>query len=341
LSSLAVPIRKPLTAPWSPDGERGREVAADRLAAVEDLALARGRWLLGRAEGQHLCAWLGGLDAGRQQAELSHEARGDARPAVGVLGLVHARVVERDRSVVLPQPAGWVVDDGASADPRPVSPVRVEEFTFSAVSVGKLAVTLLQLIRERALALPDDEALIDELRNVRLRESSPGVYRLDHDRGRHDDRAVALALAATALIERPTAEPARWASARSSSTRPSRTRSTGSSTSRSRIGGASTARIPAAARSRTSRVRLTAPSPWRGCSRSGRPPAQGGADPSASERLAVLHLQVSSASFSKDALTSPLAFTVTWVIRRTTQLFPPPLVVRLKRLTTGNDALPL
>ena len=80
--------------------------------------------------------------------------------------------------------------------------IPVEEFSFTAASVGKLASTLLTLIREHALALPDDPELLDELRNVRLRESAPGVYRLDHDRGRHDDRAVALALAATWLTER-------------------------------------------------------------------------------------------------------------------------------------------
>jgi hypothetical protein len=37
---------------------------------------------------------------------------------------------------------------------------------------------------------------------VRLRESTPGVYRLDHDTSGHDDRAVALGLAALALTER-------------------------------------------------------------------------------------------------------------------------------------------
>jgi len=45
--------------------------------------------------------------------------------------------------------------------------------------------------------------LLDELAHVRLRESSPGVYRLDHDSGRHDDRAVALALAVTTLLQDP------------------------------------------------------------------------------------------------------------------------------------------
>jgi phage terminase large subunit-like protein len=90
--------------------------------------------------------------------------------------------------------------------------IPVGEFTFSAASVGKLAMTLLQLIREHALALPSDADLLDELRNVRLRESSPGVFRLDHDRNRHDDRAVALALAATWLVERPTPQPMRTSS---------------------------------------------------------------------------------------------------------------------------------
>ena len=37
---------------------------------------------------------------------------------------------------------------------------------------------------------------------VRLRESGPGVYRLDHDASGHDDRAVAPGLAALALTER-------------------------------------------------------------------------------------------------------------------------------------------
>ena len=80
--------------------------------------------------------------------------------------------------------------------------VSVQEFTFGSASVGRLATTLVELVREHALALPDDADLLDELRNVRLRESSPGVYRLDHDRNRHDDRAVAVSLAASHLVEK-------------------------------------------------------------------------------------------------------------------------------------------
>jgi len=80
--------------------------------------------------------------------------------------------------------------------------VRVVEFPFTAQSVSKLALRLHGAIRDHALALPDDEPLLDELRNVRLRETSPGVYRLDHDHGRHDDRAIALALTLDHLLPR-------------------------------------------------------------------------------------------------------------------------------------------
>lgn len=79
--------------------------------------------------------------------------------------------------------------------------VPCQQFTFSATSVGKLGLALYQLLRAHRLALPDDPDLLDELANVRLRESSPGVYRLDHDPDKHDDRAVSLALAAWWLLE--------------------------------------------------------------------------------------------------------------------------------------------
>ncbi len=84
--------------------------------------------------------------------------------------------------------------------------IRCVEFTFSSASVGHLATTLHLLLRNRALALPDDPDLIEELAAVRLRETSPGTFRMDHDPGKHDDRAIALALAAQHLLtKRPPA----------------------------------------------------------------------------------------------------------------------------------------
>jgi hypothetical protein len=78
-----------------------------------------------------------------------------------------------------------------------------EEFTFSSQSVGRIAAALHRALKDRLLALPDDEELLDELRNVRLEERAPGVVRLAHDPDRHDDRAVALAMAVHRLVEEP------------------------------------------------------------------------------------------------------------------------------------------
>lgn len=79
--------------------------------------------------------------------------------------------------------------------------VKVEEFVFSSSSVARLASVLHELLRTRRISLPDDAELLSELANVRLRETStPGLIRLDHDPGQHDDRAIALALAALALL---------------------------------------------------------------------------------------------------------------------------------------------
>jgi phage terminase large subunit-like protein len=80
------------------------------------------------------------------------------------------------------------------------SGVTVTEFPFSQQSVGRLAVTLHTTIRDHHLALYDDGDLIDELSNVRLRETSPGVLRMDHDADKHDDRAIALALAVQEIV---------------------------------------------------------------------------------------------------------------------------------------------
>jgi phage terminase large subunit-like protein len=60
----------------------------------------------------------------------------------------------------------------------------VEEYTFTQTSISRLAQRLYLLLRHRALALPPDEDLLDELAKVRLRETSPAIYRMDHDPGR-------------------------------------------------------------------------------------------------------------------------------------------------------------
>jgi len=81
--------------------------------------------------------------------------------------------------------------------------VRVVEFTFSSASVGRVASVLHRLLHDHAISLPADEALLDELAHVRLRETAPGVVRLAHDSDRRDDRAVAVSMAAATLLEWP------------------------------------------------------------------------------------------------------------------------------------------
>jgi hypothetical protein len=79
--------------------------------------------------------------------------------------------------------------------------IAAEPFTFTVAGNAHLASTMVRLLRERALRIPaDDDDLIDELLHVNLRETSQGTLRMDHDAGRHDDRAVAIALAAQHLL---------------------------------------------------------------------------------------------------------------------------------------------
>jgi hypothetical protein len=80
--------------------------------------------------------------------------------------------------------------------------VHVSEFAFTQDSHARLATTLYNLIRSHSLSLPDDADLIDELARLRLKESLPGMLRLDHELGRHDDRAIAIGMAANSLIEK-------------------------------------------------------------------------------------------------------------------------------------------
>ncbi len=73
--------------------------------------------------------------------------------------------------------------------------VRAKEWEFTSTSVGHVATALVQTFRNRQIHVPDLPLLKDELLRVRLRESAPGVTRLDHDRGAHDDQAVCIGMA--------------------------------------------------------------------------------------------------------------------------------------------------
>lgn len=86
--------------------------------------------------------------------------------------------------------------------------VRCVEYVFSTAGVNRLARTLFTALRDRAIALPDDPELLAELAGVRLVETGPGLLRLDHRSGEHDDQAVAVAMCAAHLLDRPGPRPA-------------------------------------------------------------------------------------------------------------------------------------
>ena len=78
--------------------------------------------------------------------------------------------------------------------------VRAKEWNFTTTSVGEVASALVQTFRNRQIFVPDLPILKDELLRVRLRETAPGVTRLDHDKGAHDDQAVCIGMGCRILL---------------------------------------------------------------------------------------------------------------------------------------------
>lgn len=78
--------------------------------------------------------------------------------------------------------------------------VRGEAWNFTSSSVGLIATALVQAFRNQQIMVPDIPVLEEELLRVRLRESSVGSVRLDHEKGAHDDQAVVIGMAAHILL---------------------------------------------------------------------------------------------------------------------------------------------
>lgn len=88
----------------------------------------------------------------------------------------------------------------------------VRAVNFTAGTNSRRAQMLLRLVRDRAMDLPDDEALRSELLSLRLQEgSTPGVLRLTSESSSgHHDRVTAVMLAAEDLLGQATGN---WAEA--------------------------------------------------------------------------------------------------------------------------------
>jgi len=161
----------------------GRYVVSLDIGIVNDRTVMSVMHMEETARGGTSCST--GSSGGRQQGGPRRPRRRPGHAARADDGLLLRRVVLDPHQAVLIGAGG------------PRQGVIVHEFQFTATSVGRLALSLHQAIRNHRVALPDDETLIDELASVRLRKNSLGVYRLDHDSGQHDDQAVALALVLT------------------------------------------------------------------------------------------------------------------------------------------------
>ena len=196
----------------------------DRLATVEQLRqlVTHESPLAPRRDTSYVIGLDIGLVNDLTAAALCHREPaedGGARPARVVVDHVQVWSGSRERPVQLMDVRDWLIDTARRyhdvqivTDPYQAAAmtqelwqtysIRAHDYFFNQASVGRLASTLVLAIRNRALALPNDEALLDELARVRLKEPSPNTYRLDHDRGEHDGRAIAIALAAEHLLAR-------------------------------------------------------------------------------------------------------------------------------------------
>lgn len=83
------------------------------------------------------------------------------------------------------------------------SGITVEEFVFSEPSIDRLAATLMRLFGDRLIDVPDVPEYLDEMGAVILKTTPSGRARIDHYSGKHDDQAVATALAAHWLMQQP------------------------------------------------------------------------------------------------------------------------------------------
>jgi phage terminase large subunit-like protein len=191
--------------------------AEDRLVSEEDLRAAS--VLDGPQEPVPGVRYLLSLDLGitndRSVAIVAHNAQGTM-----VVDRIARWRGTRDKPVRLDDVEQWVLHASRNynhakvlADPYQAvgmcqrlraNGVNVTEFTFSAQSVGRIANALHLALRNRGIALPDDPDLLNELGRVRLRETTPGVVRLSHDSGEHDDQAVACGMLCATFLAKPT-----------------------------------------------------------------------------------------------------------------------------------------
>jgi phage terminase large subunit-like protein len=81
--------------------------------------------------------------------------------------------------------------------------VRVEEQPITARWNDSMCTLLHTMLRDGLIDLPDEPELLDELRSVRVVETSQGLLSVDSTPGRHDDQVDAIGIVAMELTSRP------------------------------------------------------------------------------------------------------------------------------------------
>ena len=81
--------------------------------------------------------------------------------------------------------------------------VSVQENPITARWNDRMATLLHTMLRDGLVDLPDEPELLDELRSVRVVETSQGLLSIDSTPGRHDDQVDALGIVAMELMSRP------------------------------------------------------------------------------------------------------------------------------------------
>ena len=163
-----------------------------------DLALRNDRAAVAVCHAESIEGELGGRRVVCDRLDLFKPTRKREVDLSAVEGLVQARANGYNRATVVFDPAqGWQMMQRLRR-----AGVSVVEHTFSAAANNKRALILLELVRGRRLAIPDDRELIEELSALRLVERGPGLIRYDHVAGKHDDAATAVSLCAITLVMR-------------------------------------------------------------------------------------------------------------------------------------------
>ncbi|MCT1460083.1 hypothetical protein M3G03_11145 [Aestuariimicrobium sp. p3-SID1156] len=79
----------------------------------------------------------------------------------------------------------------------------MREFVFSAAGANKLTRGLFNVLRDRALELPDGATTREQFLTTRLVETSPGVVKLANPVGHHDDIPTTVGMLVAELADSP------------------------------------------------------------------------------------------------------------------------------------------